>query len=282
VYYVNATANDTFGNVGVAAFKNITVDLTDPTADFVTLSDSAGLINRTYLAVNVSGTDDNMANVTVRLYNASFSLINITTMSGSWSFQNTSGLVSNVTYYANATVVDLSGRVGYSATREFNLTAVVVSENFSFTITKPLSGCSENWGCSTPGCSECEYPFFNNSKYINYNTTPFGQNESVPFWLVNNTGSEASNVTIQLNQTSYPGIKFKVVTAYTDNEHVCSNTTEPSGGCMYVVDTSIHTVSSNISVGEIVNVWMFTDFVGVPGGTSVDRNITVDSVDYES
>jgi len=191
-----------------------------------------------------------------------------------WIFTSYLNNLNSYNYSYNASASD---NLGYANTTESRWFFINMDPILTLILSKPPTGCSENWGCYTPGCSECEYPFFNNSLYINYNVTPFGQNETRPFWIVNNTGSVAANITVQLNQTSYPGVKFKIITAFGDNEHVCSNSTEPSGGCMYVVDTSIHTVVSNLGIGEIANLWLFTDFVGVPGGTSVNRNITVNS-----
>lgn len=88
--------------------------------------------------------------------------------------------------------------------RRVNLNDAGGEANISFNITYPLTGCSENDGCETEGCTECTYCSINaitgNTKYINCT----GQNATTPFFTFENTGNTNLNITWKLNMSIDP------------------------------------------------------------------------------
>jgi hypothetical protein len=218
--------------------------------------------------------------IVIKLYSA-YGFVDSETSANLYVYRNFSGL-SNGWYYLNASCNDTAGGRSFTGTRVIyvNFSA---AEWVSLNYTKPKVGCSENHGCSGSACPACQYPSFNTTKFQQYNVSPFGENMTMPFWNITNNGTVAINVIVKLNQTTYPGVKFKMSTTRLGGiEHVCSQTFAPSSGCMYVMDTNEHVLAENVYPGLSVQGWLYTDFVGVPGGTMVTRNITIYAVVYEA
>jgi hypothetical protein len=283
VYYVNASAWDNYDNKGYLGTRQIILDNVAPIVQFeYPTAYNSSARNVTNIPVNVSSGDDNRNKIVIRMY-TDYGLSKVVNSSsgGSILFRNFTGLGQGW-YYFNASANDTAGNIAYTGTRAIYITTGTV-EKISFYYTMPVIGCSFNNGCSSPGCVICEEPSFNTSKYIQYNVSANGQNMTMPFYNITNNGTVAINVTLQLNQTTYPGVKFKISTTRSGGiEHVCSQTYTPSVGCMYIVDTSIHVLAVNMTPGSSAQGWLYTDFVGVPGGVGSRRNITINAVRYTS
>ena len=130
-------------------------DTLPPAIDFVspTPADNASL-NQTYIQVNVTANDTNLANITIFLYNSSGSLINSSTAGSSPDFFNFTGLPDGV-YSINATAYDLAGNSNSTTTRSVtldthpplvslvgppnNASLNSTSQNFTFNYTNNLS-----------------------------------------------------------------------------------------------------------------------------------------------
>jgi hypothetical protein len=51
---------------------------------------------------------------------------------------------------------------------------------------------------------------------------------------------------------------------------------------MYVMNTTDRVFATNITPGKSVQLWLWTDFVGVPGGTAVQRNASIAAVKFKN
>jgi len=276
VYWINASAWDSYNNKGYLSTRQIILDNVVPIVQFVypsTNNDTNRNVSNVF--ANITSGDLNRNKIVVKLY-TQYGLSHIVNSSSGASvfFHNFTGL-NNGWYYVNASANDTAGNIAYTGTHAIYINTGVV-ERMSLNYTMPKVGCSMNNGCRSPGCEICTYPAFNTSKFQQYNVTPRGENMTMPFWNITNNGTVTINVTLQLNQTSYPGVKFKVSTTRSGGiEHVCSQTYTPSVGCMYIVDTSIHVLAVNVTPGSHVQAWLYSDFVGVPGGTLSTRNVSI-------
>ena len=95
-------------------------DTTDPEIDFASPTETSGEnLSRNYIQVNVTASDDNLANITVYLYNST-SLVDSDTGTSSPHFVNFTGL-SNETYYFNATALDDSSNDNSTETRNVTI-----------------------------------------------------------------------------------------------------------------------------------------------------------------
>lgn len=283
VYLINATAWDTYNNKGYLTTRQVVLDNIVPVVGFVypTTENSTDRGSANIFA-NVTSGDLNRNKIVLRLY-SSYGLSRVVNSSNGASvlYHNFTGL-ANGWYYMNASANDTVGNVAYTGTRAFYIN-VNITERVSFGYTMPEIGCSFGSGCKDLGCVVCEYPSFNTSKFQQYNVSPMGQNMSLPFYNITNNGTVAINITMLLNQTSYPGVKFKVSTTRSGGiEYVCSQTYTPSVGCMYVVDTNVHVFAVNLTPGASVQGWLYSDFIGVLGGTFVNRNISINATRFQN
>ncbi|MFC1728295.1 Ig-like domain-containing protein [Nanoarchaeota archaeon] len=119
-YYLNATANDTAGNLNYTETRNIILDNTYPSITFENPTPSSGTVqNISSLLINVSASDTNFANITTYLYNET-TQISKATVSNTVQFSNFVGLPNGI-YYFNATAYDDAGNVNYTETRNVTI-----------------------------------------------------------------------------------------------------------------------------------------------------------------
>ena len=130
IYYFNATAYDLGGNSNSTETRNVTIDTTVPPVSFSPPTDVSGsVVNRSFILVNVSSSDINLLNITIRLYNSSNSLINSTAIGTSPYFVNFTNLADGQ-YYFNATAYDLAGNQNSTETRNVSIDKVIPVINF--------------------------------------------------------------------------------------------------------------------------------------------------------
>ncbi len=117
LYFYNATANDTIGNSADLATRNITLDTSPPTADFVDPTETNGSsLTRNYIQVNITSTDDTSVDtIIIRLYNST-GLVQTNTSTNPTFFVNFTNLPDE-NYFFNATVNDTAGNVNNTVTR---------------------------------------------------------------------------------------------------------------------------------------------------------------------
>ena len=110
-----------------ATVRDFEVDLTNPTIDFVSPTESAGAIKeRNYIEVNVTATDSGVGlnTIVIRLYNSSVIEINSSTSTTSPNFANFTGLSEGL-YFYNATANDTSGNENSTETRNITLDTTI-------------------------------------------------------------------------------------------------------------------------------------------------------------
>jgi len=100
---------------------SVVYDTTKPTINFTSPTENSGSVyNRNNIVINVTASDTNLANITIRLYNIT-SLVN-STNSTTNQFVNFSGLADG-NYSFNATAVDLAGNSNSTQTRNITIDA---------------------------------------------------------------------------------------------------------------------------------------------------------------
>lgn len=126
--------DDDAGNTGYN-LSVFTVDLTDPTASYVSPTLASGLVkNQNYIEVNLTGSDTNLFNLTSRLYDSTGAIIFTNISKTSPHFINYTGL-SDGLYFWNATVNDSSSRETNLATRNITLDSIFPAVNLTDPIT---------------------------------------------------------------------------------------------------------------------------------------------------
>jgi hypothetical protein len=114
-YYLNATVTDISGNINATETRTILLDTTLPVPAFVNPSETSGsYINRTNIKVNISVTEVNFKNTTIRLYNST-SLINTTFSTSQVSFVEFTS-IQGMNYF-NATSCDIVNQCAQTETR---------------------------------------------------------------------------------------------------------------------------------------------------------------------
>ncbi len=124
IHILRAYANDSAGNLNqtsVTFFVNATVpDTTAPNIQFVVPTTASGTTLNQNLSVNVTVSDPNWANTTLRVYNASGNII-LSFVSISPSFYMTGPVSPNGIYFFNATACDIFNNCNSTETRNVTI-----------------------------------------------------------------------------------------------------------------------------------------------------------------
>ncbi|MCP6727560.1 MAG: MopE-related protein, partial [Patescibacteria group bacterium] len=135
VYYLNATVSDRWGNINNTERRiNLSlIDLEIPKIAFVDPTTEEGKHYQNYILANVSATDDKrIETITIYLYNSA-GLYKEETRTAQppstpfFNFQNFTSLPYG-TYYLNATVIDIVGKLNITETREINVSSIPEGE----------------------------------------------------------------------------------------------------------------------------------------------------------
>jgi hypothetical protein len=119
-YYINATVFDNANNMNSTETRSITIDTVNPAIQSMTpTTNTTNYTKNAYIAVNVSASDANFANLTVLVYNSTGLYASATTPSTSF-YNNWTGLVDGI-YYWNATAYDTVGKLNYTETRNVTI-----------------------------------------------------------------------------------------------------------------------------------------------------------------
>ena len=120
-YYFNATATDSAGNMNSTETRNVTIDTVVTSLQFVSPTLASGTFrNQNYIEINVTASDNNLANTTLRLFNSTNDLINSSVTGISSLYLNVSGLAEGI-YFYNATAIDTLNNVNNTETRNITL-----------------------------------------------------------------------------------------------------------------------------------------------------------------
>jgi hypothetical protein len=153
IYNMTAWANDSAGRTNTTN-RTFIVDTTAPTISFADPTpNSSTYVTKSYVAINASASDANLANITIRIYNSTGGLRNSSFSNSSASlFANFTGL-SNGVYYFNATVYDKVGLYNFTETRNVTVdfTGPAISFVYPSDNTSSLSRDSIIANISAPG-----------------------------------------------------------------------------------------------------------------------------------
>jgi len=276
-YNLTVWANDTAGHLSTAV-ANFSVDGTPPRISFVppTFNSSSSLLID-YIQVNVSATDANLANITIRLYNSSKALIrSVNTTTDATLFANFTGLADG-TYYFNATAYDTLGRANSTAT--WNVT--LDTQAPIITINSPANGLTYNSTSVKVNISVTEaHPsktwYFNgttNTTYTGVVTKTFSQGpHTITVWA-NDTAGHLSTVTSDFTiDTVAPTIVF-VPPTFNSSSSLLINYIQVN---VSAADTNLANITIRLynsskalirSVNTTTNATLFANFTGLPDGT---------------
>jgi hypothetical protein len=129
-YRFNATAYDNANRFNKTETRNVTIDAANPAIQFTTPTDNASAYSsRPYIAINVSATDGNFANLSVYLYNSTGGLVahNFTTAAS--LFVNYTGLADGL-YSWSAAAYDSFGHSNSTETRNATIDATMPEIQF--------------------------------------------------------------------------------------------------------------------------------------------------------
>ena len=119
-YTFNATAIDISGNTNSTASRTLTIDATSPTIQYAAPTETAGTnISRNSIAINVTSSDANLANITINLFDST-GLKNSTTTTSTNLYLNFTNLADGA-YQFNATATDTSNNQNSTATRTITI-----------------------------------------------------------------------------------------------------------------------------------------------------------------
>jgi len=146
-------------------------------------------------------------------------------------------------------------------------TVGVPADDLSFTVSYPSKKCTEGNG-STDASEECERCAFIATNFSvsgianEINVSCEGQNETVSFIKLTNTGSVALDFTMELNDTvDTSNFRVKVSQNESGWEATCTGTEPPVSDCVYMEDSTQRTVSQNLQTATFEELWYFADFL---------------------
>jgi len=238
IYFFNASAFDLAGNVNHTETRNVTIDTIKPAINFTSPSETSGsVLSRNNTLINVTASDPNLANITIRLFNSTHNLINSSNSSTSPFFVNISNLANGI-YLFNATAFDLAGNINNTETRNFTIdtTAVVITfvdptpANNSVQGTSVIINATVVNGASS--IETCLLEFDG----VNQTMTKVGSGSSVSCNATKTSLSEGRhNYTLFANTTSgVSASKSRIFTVDTTNPQV--TIVSPANGTIFTVD----------------------------------------------
>ncbi|MBS3066130.1 LamG domain-containing protein, partial [Candidatus Pacearchaeota archaeon] len=246
---VAVTPNDHNATEGLTVMSNnvtINPDAIFPTINFTNPAETSGsLLSRNNILVNVTSTDNYLANITTNLYNST-SLVNSSTSGAGSSVSSKYINITNLTdgiYYFNASATDTTNNKNYTETR--NVTLDTTSPAINFTNPTETHGgvVGRNW--TIINVTSTDTNFANVTIYL-YNSTNV---------LINSTTTTTSpnyvNITNLLD-----GIYYFNASAYdtlghsnkTETRNVTIDTTPPFIQILYPLEaTDYNYIVSNLN-----------------------------------
>ncbi|MCX6773380.1 MAG: DUF2341 domain-containing protein, partial [Candidatus Micrarchaeota archaeon] len=265
IYYFNATAYDEVGNSNSTETRNITIDTTAPSAQYVFPTyNSSYYTAKAYILVNVTSSDAHFSNITAELYNSSGSMVDSSTGTSAVLFANFSSLADGI-YYFNATAYDALGNSQPLETR--NVTIDTIKPISSFIAPTTASGTVQTSPSIVANVSVAEANpdhmaislYDSNMSVINTSDSTYADFSGLPDGLYyfsaiaydlagNQNSTETRNVTID---TINPTVSFVSPTpvsgSYTNSSSISYNITAS--------DSSLNNVTVSLfnSSGSLVN-----------------------------
>ncbi len=237
IYYFNASAVDVLNNVNFSEARNVTIDTTIPVINYAANTDNSGAYKSVNIInINVSASDLNFANITIRLYNSSFALIRNTTTSASSNNVSYAGLADGL-YYFNATAMDLAGNENSLVIRNITIDMTFPLIYFGAGTANDGTNASRNWiyaNVSVTEINEANITFrlFNLTGIVNTNT--FINGARTINWTVLQDGIYYYNVSIVDSAENFNATATRTITLDTKAPLYSSLTESPAGSTSYV------------------------------------------------
>ena len=275
IYYYNATAYDNAGNSNNTNTRNITIDTIAPTIALNSNSDNGAIVSRNYVIINITSTDTNYANTTIRIYNST-TIINTTTTISTNIFVNYTVSADGL-YYYNATAYDIVGHTNTTNTRNITIDTINPTINISYSPSSPNSTQNITFTATagdTNGISSIKI-FVNNSNVKNCTTSPCNYtarqyaNGTIITYFANATDN-ANNT----NQTATANI--------TITDPIQADTTPPTISITTPANNSVvnGTIDVNATASDnigVVNVLFSVDGITIANDTINPYTTTWDS-----
>ena len=263
-YTVNMTAADSMGNNATVYVGAFTVDKTKPLIQFVYPTETSGtvLTNRSNIQVNVTATDANLANITVRFYNST-SLISSITTTTSPNFNDFTSLPNGI-YFVNATAYDYAGNLNSTATS--NVTINITTDSSPPTITNlfPANNSLDPNGNIIFNASVTDNVALKNaSLYIN--------------GILNQTQNLSGTSNITSFNLNLPNGNYNWSLRACDNRSNCAN----SEIYLLIVNTNVLPIYTNFT-GNTTDWPNVPDLTNVCNGTAIIDNPITDKIQWHS
>ncbi|MFH2028271.1 MAG: hypothetical protein ABIJ08_03995 [Nanoarchaeota archaeon] len=199
-YNFNISCSDNASNKVITS-SNFTIDVTFPLLSFTSMTTTAGNHSQNYIVINASVTEQNIDNLTIRLYNSSGTMINTSSTLSDSLFMNITDLAEG-TYYINASINDSANHLNYTETRSIALDYVypssIISKNTS-SLEYGYESIAINWTSSD-----------NNIKTTIFNVTlPGGQ-------VINS--SNQSSGSVNLSSDVLVGLGTYTISLYSEDD----------------------------------------------------------------
>jgi hypothetical protein len=125
IYYWRARATDLQGNSSYSEIRNFTIDTINPLINFTIPTEANNSYkNQSYILINTSITETNVANVTFRIFNTT-SLVNLSFFNNATNQVNISVSNLNERYHYNVTIIDSANNQNITETRIITLDATL-------------------------------------------------------------------------------------------------------------------------------------------------------------
>ncbi|MEM4271706.1 MAG: C1 family peptidase [Candidatus Pacearchaeota archaeon] len=241
-----AYANDSAGNLNQTSLT-FAIDSISPQIAFsLPTNDSGTILTQDYILINVTASDANLANITIRLYNST-GLVNSTNSTTSPLYVNFSTNADTI-YYFNATAYDTFGNYNHTETRN-----VSVDARFPvLTVISPVNNSWYNAGKFNVSINEnglCWYSLNNGILNMSMSTS-----DNQRFYATNSSLSEgAYNATYYCNDSQNRLNVSSVVFFNIDKTTPTVTLIEPEDGASYIGTTTIsfkYEVTDNTNVSQ--------------------------------
>jgi len=186
LYYYNVTVFDDLNNSNSTETRNITLDNMAPVVDFCPAClDNNSNVSQSWVFINLTVTEENEANTTFYLYNAS-GFVDSQTYTDETHEHNFTGLADGL-YYYNATVVDKASQSSFTETRWVILDTTFPLISFGLNVEDDDKTVSRVW------------------IYANVSVTEDNE-KNITFGLYNSSWSNVTTFTTSVREINWSGL----------------------------------------------------------------------------
>jgi hypothetical protein len=156
---ISMRVNDSANNLNDTISRTFFVDSLIPGIDYSSGTEINGsFISQSNILINISATDTNFANITLRLYNSSQHEIGLNVSNSNPYFKDYTSLADGI-YYFNASVYDIAGNINETVTRNVTLDTINPSVNITEprNITYDTTALTINYTATDTNLQTCYY-----------------------------------------------------------------------------------------------------------------------------